>query len=430
MNTTNLNVLSLDSNSVGSFKKSASGNSWVGSEKDLALPYSDAQLWESCSFYNSLDSALVGIASDTIASNCEEADAVVAVDKARNYRLWLLKDLQTSFAIELNGIELILNGHKLSVDTPMQVSADCVINGRSKGSTIIGKTLLVQSSGLCSIVGGTYQMNTSNMGVEGSPYPTIQVDGGNLVIESATLVAVDDNGGTISNVLVNTGAALSAKDSYFKLTSKYGMQSCCIFTKGNSLLDKCKLEAFSDHTANSAGTNYARTARAIYGDIDSVISLTNCYTYGAHSGATIKGDITIDGGTYTGYSHGGVYLSNKSKSTKIRNATFKEVSLPSGFYDDGVAGTNGAAMYVGGTSGINVYVDNSSFKAKIQPIVLKSSGNTLYISNSRMNKNYTRSGIRNDSSNQVKFGVNNNFNYTNLENKRNYEDTGLDYGIQ
>ena len=331
MNTTNLNVLSLDSNSVGSFKKSAS-NSWVGSEIDLALPYSDAQLWKSCSFYNSLDSALVGIASDTIASNCEEADAVVAVDKARNYRLWLLKDLQTSSAIELNGIELILNGHKLSVDTPMQVSADCVINGRSKGSTIVGKTLLVQSSGLCSIVGGTYQMNTSNMGIDGSPYPTIQVDGGNLVIESATLVAVDDNGGTISNVLVNTGASLSAKDSYFKLTSKYGMQSCCVFVKGTLLLDKCKLEAFSDHTANSAGTNYARTARAIYGDTDSITSLVNCYVYGAHSGMTFKGDITIDGGTYCGYSHGGIYIANSKKNTKIKNAIFKQTSLPSGYY--------------------------------------------------------------------------------------------------
>lgn len=430
MNTTNLNVLSLDSNSVGSFKKSASGNSWVGSEIDLALPYTDAQLWKSCSFYNSLDSALVGIASDTIASNCEEADAVVAVDKARNYRLWLLKDLQTSSAIELNGIELILNGHKLSVDTPMQVSADCVINGRSKGSTIIGKTLLVQSSGLCYIVGGTYQMNTSNMGIDGSPYPTIQVDGGNLVIESATFVAVDDNGGTISNVLVNTGATLSAKDSYFKLTSKYGMQSCCVFTKGVVTLERCKLEAFSDHTANSAGTNYARTARAIYGETTSVTSLFDCYVYGAHSGMTYKGDLTIDGGTYCGYSHGGVYLSNSNKTNKIKNATFKEVPLPSGYYDDGVAGTNLAGIYVGGASGIQVYVDNCTFFGHAQPIVLKTGGNTLYISNSRINRNYTRSGIRNDSSNQVKFGVNNNFNYTNLENKRNYEDTGLDYGIQ
>ena len=124
MNEISLNVLSLDSNSVGSFKKSASGGTWVGSETDLDLPYSDAQLWDSCSYYNSLDSALAGIANNTIASNCEEADAVVAVDKARNYRLWLLKDLQTSSTITLNGIELILNGHKLSVDTPIHVSAD------------------------------------------------------------------------------------------------------------------------------------------------------------------------------------------------------------------------------------------------------------------------------------------------------------------
>jgi hypothetical protein len=427
MNTISLNSISLDGNII---RKGGTPNSWVGNTKEISLPYTDAKLWESCSYYNSFESAMSDIGAGQVASNCNEADAVVAVDKARFYRLWLLKDIQTSSIINLDNIELILNGHKLSVDTPMQVSADCVINGRSKGSTIIGKTLLVQSSGLCSIVGGTYQMNTSNMGVEGSPYPTIQVDGGNLVIESATLVAVDDNGGTISNVLVNTGAALSAKDSYFKLTSKYGMQSCCVFTKGVVTLERCKLEAFSDHTANSAGTNYARTARAIYGETTSVTSLFDCYVYGAHSGMTYKGDLTIDGGTYCGYSHGGVYLSNSNKTNKIKNATFKEVPLPSEYYDDGVAGTNLAGMYVGGASGIQVYVDNCTFSAQAQPIVLKTGGNTLYISNSRMNKNYTRAGIRNDSSNQVKFGVNNNFNYTNLENKRNYEDTGLDYGIQ
>lgn len=429
MNNTTLNVLSLDSNSVGNFKKSASGGTWMGNETDLALPYSDAQLWDSCSYYNSLDSALDGITSNTIASNCEEVDAVVAVDKARNYRLWLLKDLQISSAINLNGIELILNGHKLSVDAPMQVSADCVINGRVKGSTIVGKTLLVQSSGLCTIVGGTYQMNTSNMGIDGSPYPTFQVDGGNLVIEGATLVAVDDNGGTISNVLVNAEATLSARDSYFKLTSKYGMQSCCVFVKGTLLLDKCKLEAFSDHTANSAGTNYARTARAIYGDTGSVTSLSNCYVYGAHSGMTYKGEVTIDGGTYCGYSHGGIYLSNQNMSTRIKNATFKDVPLPSGYYDDGVAGTNGAAIYIGGTSGMNVYFDNCTFYAEIQTLVMKTGGNTMYVSNCRMRHGYSRCGIRNDSSNQVKFGINNNFTYSNLENKRNYENTNLDYGF-
>ena len=411
-------------------RKGGTPNSWVGNTKDISLPYTDAKLWASCSYYNSIESAMSDIGAEKVASNCNESDAVVAVDKARFYRLFLLKDVQTTSIINLDNIELILNGHKLNLTTAMQASNDCIIDGRIKGSAILGKTLLELSSGICEIKGGTYQMNTSKSGIDGSPFPCLNAIGGSLNIQNATLIAIDDNGGTISNIVVAQGATLTAKDSYFKLTSKYGMQSCCVSTKGVVTLERCKLEAFSDHTANSAGTNYARTARAIYGDIDSVISLTNCYIYGAHSGVTTKGDITIDGGTYTGYSHGGVYLSNKGKSTKIRNATFKERPLPSGFYDDGVAGTNSAAMYVGGTSGINVYVDNSTFKAKIQPIVLKSSGNTLYISNSRMNKNYTRSGIRNDSSNQVKFGVNNNFNYTNLENKRNYEDTGLDYGIQ
>lgn len=411
-------------------RKGGTPNSWVGNTKDISLPYTDAKLWASCSYYNSIESAMSDIGAGQVASNCNESDAVVAVDKARFYRLWLLKDVQTTSIINLDNIELILNGHKLNLTTAMQASKDCIIDGRIKGSAILGKTLLELSSGICEIKGGTYQMNTSKSGIDGSPFPCLNAIGGSLNIQDATLIAVDDNGGTISNIVVAQGATLTAKDSYFKLTSKYGMQSCCVFTRGVVTLERCKLEAFSDHTANSAGTNYARTARAIYGETTSVTSLFDCYVYGAHSGMTYKGDLTIDGGTYCGYSHGGVYLSNSNKTNKIKNATFKEVPLPSGYYDDGVAGTNWAGIYVGGASGIQVYVDNCTFFAQAQPIVLKTGGNTLYISNSRMNKNYTRAGIRNDSSNQVKFGVNNNFNYTNLENKRNYEDTGLDYGIQ
>lgn len=429
MNTISLNTIFLDdAKGVGGAKKSTA-DSWVGSKKDLALLYSDAKLWESCSYYSSIETAIADIKKGNIASNCDEQDAAVAVDKGRLFRLFLMKDIETSSEVSLEGIELILNGHKLNLSTPISATGNCIIDGRANKSTIIGKTILNVNSGQCKVYGGIYKMNTSKQGQDGNPHPCFNIIGGTLDLEGATFIAIDDNGGTISNILVNSGSQLAAKNCSFKLTSKYGMQSCCIYNKGTVTLEKCKLEAFSDHTANSAGTNYERTARAIFGDTDSVTNLLMCYAYGAHSGMTFKGEVSVDGGTYCGYSHGGIYLSNQNKTTKIKNATFKDVPLPSGYYDDGVAGTNGAAIYIGGTTGMNVYFDNCTFYAEIQTLVMKTGGNTMYVSNCRMRHGYSRCGIRNDSSNQVKFGINNNFDYTNLENKRNYEVTDLDYGL-
>lgn len=427
MNKMTLNVVHLDG--MVATKKTGGAGAWTGNISDLSLLYSDAEKWDSCSYYSSLELALDGISKNSISSDCAESEAVVAVDKARNYRLFLLRDIETNYEIVLDGIDLILNGRKLSVGTPIIASGNASIDGRAKNSTIIGKNILKVNSGTCNVFGGTYKMTTSKMGTNGSPFPCFDVVGGTLEVESCTLDAVDDNGGTISNILVNSGAELIAKDSQFKLTSKYGMQSCCIYNNGTITLNKCKLEAFSDHTANAAGNNYERTARAIYGAVGSISDIKKCYVYGAHSGMTFQGEVSVEGGTYCGYSHGGIYLSNQNKTTIIKNATFKDVPLPNGYYDDGRAGTNGAAIYIGGTSGMNVYFDNCTFYAEIQTLVMKTGGNTMYISNCRMRHGYSRCGIRNDSSNQVKFGINNNFDYTNLENKRNYEVTDLDYGL-
>ena len=92
-------------------------------------------------------------------------------------------------------------------------------------------------------------------------------------------------------------------------------------------------------------------------------------------------------------------------------------------------------MYIGGASYMNVYFDNCDFYGKIQPIVIKYNSNSshdnyLYISNSAMNLNYTRTGIRNDGANYVRFGINNAFDASVLENNINYEYTDENYFIK
>jgi hypothetical protein len=151
-------------------------------------------------------------------------------------------------------------------------------------------------------------------------------------------------------------------------------------------INNSSIIADSDHTANAAGNDYGTTSRAIYSE--GILNIKDCYVYGTHSGVTYKGNyLTIDGGTYEGYSHGGLYL--RGGTNKIKNATIKECDLHDGYIDDGVAGTNYAGMYVGGGQYISVYFDNCDMIAQIQPIVVRDNSaeinNTLFISNSRIN---------------------------------------------
>lgn len=429
-NIVKLNTVSLDGNTC--IKRGSGGSGGGGSallSTELALTHANAAKWETLAYYSTIEAAISDISRSSIASNCSADEAVVAVDfRGRYARIFLLKNTRVETSIDIGGIELLLGGNTLDVIKPLHASSDCVINGRAKGSTVKGQQLLVVEGGRCNLLGGTFTSSTSGLGVNDDPYASIQIAGGRLKTYGCNLIAADDAGGTISNIFVASNADLYAIDTKMTLTSKTGMQSCCVYNKGGIMLERCKLEAFSDHTANAAGNNYASTARAIYGDTDSITQMEDCYIYGAHSGATVKGTLNITRGTYCGYSHGGVYIATAGNPVFIRDAVFKQVPLPAGYYDDGRAGTNGAALYIGGATNIQVYVDNCVFDALIQPIVMKNSSNVLYISNSRMNKDYSRAGIRNDSSNQVKFGVRNNFDVNNLENKRNYENTDADYG--
>lgn len=50
-------------------RKEGTLNSWVGNTKDISLPFTDAKLWASCSYYNSIESAMSDINAGQVASN-------------------------------------------------------------------------------------------------------------------------------------------------------------------------------------------------------------------------------------------------------------------------------------------------------------------------------------------------------------------------
>jgi hypothetical protein len=342
----------------------------------------------------------------------DKSSAKVAVEWYDNrYRCYILKDLDNvSVNVSRNSV-IDLMGHKLTAAQSMK---------------------MFDLHAECEILNGVLSGTSGGSGTRNEPHVFINVSADAVLSMSGISGSFfDRDGGTISGISIGEGGFAHISGSDINVISKEGLMSTCISNYGNCILESCELQALSNHCANAAGNDYGQTARALYSEVSSSTTFKDCTIYGAHSGATIKGELCIDGGVYKGYSHGGLYISNAGQKTLIKNASIIECDLPEGYIDDGVAGTNHAGIYIGGSSNMHVYVDNCDFYGLQQPIVLRGSSgesnNVLYISNSRINLDYTHYGVRNDGSNQIKIGMNNNFGIGDLKYERNYELTGLSY---
>ena len=364
--------------------------------------------------YDSFTTAIEDVNNNCLGANAiaNSRGACVAIYKENeSYHLHLLEDIS---------------------EVAVTIEKNCVLDMAEHTLTAKENQPLLQVGANCSIRGGKLEGRSNGIGSQGEPYVFIDVTSGAiLTMEDIQANVVDSNGGTVSAVMVAEGSYAKISQSHLIVTSQTGLMSNCVYNYGECIIEQSRLEAFSNHCANAAGNNYGQTARALYSEASSTTTFLDSYIYGAHSGATIKGSLSIDGGTYCGYSHGGLYISNSGKSTHIINATIKECDLAEGFIDDGVAGTNHAGIYIGGSSNMAIYVDNCNFYGLQQPIVLRGSSgesnNILYISNSSINLDYTHYGVRNDGSNQIKIGINNNFGVDDLKYARNYELTEEEY---
>lgn len=282
-----------------------------------------------------------------------------------------------------------------------------VIDGTVEGSGITVNapagqkaTVINVESGSCTVNGGIYTANTFGAGTVNNYVPAVYVKtGATLNVNGATILA-KDNG--------EKGFAV-------------GIQAM-----GNAEISNATVIAEANYVANAAGSNYGSSSRGIYSEAD--LKLNNCYVWGAHSGVTSKGSVYVDGGTYEGYGHGGVYLSGAGTTSYFYNATINWAPMREGTVADTVAGTNGSAFYIGGGSSVtnvSAYIDSCTFntKAGINPkddtkipyyaIVLRNSSkeknNCVYMSNSTV-MNATKYAFRtNNGDNTVYSGVGNNF---------------------
>ncbi len=316
-------------------------------------------------------------------------------------------------------VTLDLNGYKITtgISNAIAVNANVILNGVVPGSGITAvaadnneANLFDVISGSLQINGGTYSVTTKNAGTAKNQAEVIHVStGASLVMSDAVVTATNAENGSVVGVLADEGSVVDLTNTNVTVSSGLGLENVGVYSKADVKLSNCEIVAKAHYTANEAGNDYASHSRGVY--CEGKLEMYDSYVWGSHAGVTAKGDVYVDGGTYEGYGHGGIYFAGNDSTSYIYNASINWAEMKEGTYADEVAGTNGAGMYVGGASGMTIYMDNCDIYGTYYGIVLRNSSgeknNKVYISHSeftgcsryafriRSGKNTAYSGVGN-----------------------------------
>lgn len=385
------------------------------SAEDLARFYT-------ISYYDTLEQAFDdinnGVVGDHASSDQGNAKAYVHSNIYTHY-VTLLSDCVLSKKIEVSkNVIIAFDGHKVEIstdDATKNATAFHILNGE------------------CTMENGKLTTTSHGIGVKGSPNPSIILEGGTkLNLHGMDMLSIDEHKGATSCIYMNEASELEGSCNIITAESKGGESNDGIYGYGSVYMYDSVIRGISDHLANAAGNDYGVTSRGLNMlSNNASIRLERCRISGTHSGMVVKGNLTIIESICESYSHGGIYISAPNKNVFLIDSTFRQCDMPKGYVADNIAGTNNAGIYIGGASNVTFYVDNCNFYGKQQPIVLRGSSgesnNMMYISNSRLNLDYQSYGVRNDGSNQITFGVGNNFNEKNIRYNRNYTITEDNY---
>jgi hypothetical protein len=308
-----------------------------------------------------------------------------------------------------------LAGHTLTLTASpgITVNSNLTIDGAIEGSKIIssqtgtqGKIAHVNESGKLTLNKGTYTSKVESVTTSSA----FTVDG--TMIANSAEITTNNPEGKVFGIEMSSTASVDLDKTSILATSISG-RAYGVSGSGKLEASESNFIAYSNF-GESNDQGYTSMSSGI--SASGKITLTNCTAYGTHSGVSCSGYAVIDGGDYSGYNCGGIYVSGPNSTNYIKNANFSEGAMPEGYVDES-GGNNKAAMYIGGNVGrdnITVYVDKCTFTGAKQPIVLRGTSgeknNTLYISNSSINLNYTSTGIRIDNDTMSVFiGDGNNF---------------------
>jgi hypothetical protein len=353
-------------------------------------------------FYGSLSQAAADLNSGTEENRTLDNDAasVIVVPGDNGIpRAVLLKDCAEAAQIDIStDMVLVLNGKTLSLTAEgafLNVGAGvrCEINGEAEGSTIVKENTasalesntLITTAGNLAIHGGTYNFS----GTFKQYAMVIKATGTaeKLVVNDAVLQINDTtaSGGTVSRAIQTQAAETEITRCEIECNTNSKTDGLTIAGKRTVIRD-CSVKANTNskvNTHNSNGLNIfansvVKAERCLFfgdsiGDNSDitfshgvynagVLHLIDCDTHGTLAGCSNYGEIYIEGGVHTGYSHGGVYFTHGESGKGYAN----DASFRCGIYE-GIHGTGGFVealgdLYIGGgtqakASGMTVFMD-------------------------------------------------------------------------
>ena len=394
-------------------------------------------------YYSTLALAVADVNAETIGENADanklDAVAGVYVDENAKTNILMLKSVNIEETVDIDGdVTLDLGGynHTSSAPTAFSLSGNVVVDAiRGGGITINGETgvrlcALHFTSGTGVVNCGKYVTNSSNVATTRADIGTIVVDNGaDVVINNVTSIATDDVAAAVSALFISEGGKAEVNNSYIHGICKSGYNVAGVANFGELVATDTKFIADSDYLGNEAGTDYGKFSRGVYSY--GPTTLNNCYVYGTHCGVSMaNAPIYINGGTYEGYGHGGLYTtSGADKINYIYDAKFiGTIDMKEGYVADDIVGNNYAGIYIGGTD-TTVYMDNCYVYGAEQPIVLRDTREILYVSNSSTNTDYTKYPVRISSSSKLYIGAGNNFNKNQCSRPTAAYETGEEYRV-
>ena len=390
-----------------------------------------------CTYYTNLSTAITDLNNGVVTNAVvDTSTAKVSVGKADNgmTTVTLLGNVTESALIEVKkDINLVLNGYTLNFNVPaaylnFTAGTNCTISGEVEGSAITKScdstsvVYMVQiSSDNFRIVGGRYHcsgnlkmsaMVTHNSGVCEISDAVFELETGNKASGSLAycVQAKSPQKLTISNCNVSSrGSVMSVGILLVQDDVNVDVYGCDISAVTLPDESVCKGKAhgiklnydtelrienstvFSDGPGDDAGETYAQGISNF-----GTIFCKNTNVTGTQCGLSSSGKLYESGGTFTGYSHGGFYLSDTETEGYDNEAYINDATIRCGNYigefTDIFAGDTVeilGGMYIGDGSNITAYMDGCSISEDNDvnwSLVVRASGgehgNVLNISNS------------------------------------------------
>ena len=342
-------------------------------------------------YYNSITNVERDIEKEQVGKHAikDAANACAMVEKdGEKYKITLLKNIKSDEPLAFKNTIIDLNGYELSFksDEGLILSQKSEVIGTVPGSKLSinndsGATLIsINRTGNVIIDGGEYIVNSKNNNVIGiHVFGKAEVNNAKIIIDSLPT----QNPGITCGIRANLFSKVYVDNCNIKVTTTDG-EAYGVFSGDYAEISNTDIVALANYMSNESGF----TILSIGCYSEEYLKLTNCNITGIHSGVNASGNTEINGSTYAGYGHGGLYFCGANSTSYAKNATFVEIPMPDGYQTYGPQSTH-AGFYIGGgykQDNIVVYMDNCNVESTGNAFVLRGTSgelnNTLYISNS------------------------------------------------